>query len=381
MHENAVLDTLERHGIDLLATLPCDRTKDLCSLIPGRFNEVGLTREEDGVGVCAGAWLGGDRPAMVIQSSGIGNMFNALMSLTIAYHLPLPILASWRGVYQEKIEAQIPFNRALPALLREAGIASTYIGGCEDLDRIGEVVEDAFSMRHPHVVLISPRCWEGEGECTGISLPPRSRHSQLRYDRTIRDPVMTRYDAIRVIVRHLDDEALISNIGVPSKEVYSLCDRPLNFYMLGSYTQATPIGLGLALAMPGRNTMVLDGDGSLLGTAIMPVVVQKGARNLTIFCIDNGTFGSTGDQPTPACAQVDLELLAQAQGFRDTVKVQDEAELEEYMDERRAGPGFVHVIVRPGNARVQDIPLSPGKIRQRFMTALGSENQGGGKNG
>ncbi len=370
MHEHAVLDILEQHGIHLLATLPCDRTKDLCYLIPDRFNEVGLTREEDGVGVCAGAWLGGERPAMVIQSSGIGNMFNALMSLTSTYHLPLPILASWRGVYREKIEAQIPFNRVLPALLRDAGIASTYIGGCGELNRIGDVIEDAFTLHRPHVALISPRCWEGEGGCAVPSLPPRFRHSKLWYDRTIRDPVMTRYDAIRVITRHLDDEALVSNIGVPGKELFSLRDRPLNFYMLGSYTQATPIGLGISLAVPERRIMVLDGDGSLLGTGILPVVVQKKVKNLTIFCMDNGTFGSTGDQPTPACVQVDLELLAQAHGFRDTAKVQTEEELIEFLEGSRKGPSFAHVLIRPGNARVQEIPFSPDTIRQRFMAAL-----------
>ena len=90
------------------------RQKSLFRLLPESFETVELLREEDGVGVCAGAYLAGRKPAMFIQSSGLGNMLNALLSLSRTYELPLPVIASWRGVYQETIPAQVPFNAALP---------------------------------------------------------------------------------------------------------------------------------------------------------------------------------------------------------------------------------------------------------------------------
>jgi sulfopyruvate decarboxylase subunit beta len=186
-----------------------------------------------------------------------------------------------------------------------------------------------------------------------------------------RDPVMTRYDAIRAIADVLDDEAVVANIGVPSKELYAANDRDLNFYMLGSYTQATPIGLGLALAAD-RDVVVLDGDGSLLGTAVLPVVAAEAPENLTIVCLDNGAFGSTGSQPTPAARLVDMELLARATGIRNTRKVQDERELGEAWEERGdRGPRFIHAVLKPGNAAVPNIPLNPAEIRERFVRALG----------
>ena len=95
---------------------------------------------------------------------------------------------------------------------------------------------------------------------------------------------MRRYDAIRIITEYLSEEAVISNIGVPSKELYAAKDRALNFYMLGSLGQASSIGLGVALKTK-RETMVLDGDGSLLMSNILPIVAEKKPENLSIVVV------------------------------------------------------------------------------------------------
>jgi sulfopyruvate decarboxylase subunit beta len=180
---------------------------------------------------------------------------------------------------------------------------------------------------------------------------------------------MTRNDAIRVIARFLDGQAVVANIGVPCKELYAARDRPGNFYMLGSYTQASPLGLGIASGTS-RDVWIIDGDGSILGTGILPVIGARQTENLTIFCLDNGAFGSTGNQLTPAYSDTDLELLAVAAGFRFTTKAQSEAELAAVIGDLRPGPNFVHVLLKPGNAAVKNIPLSPHEIRDRFMAAM-----------
>ncbi|MCK9330381.1 MAG: sulfopyruvate decarboxylase subunit beta [Candidatus Cloacimonetes bacterium] len=371
MREDSILDRLAALGVDTVATLPCDRTQDLCALIPERFRAVNLTREEDGVGISAGLAMAGGRPVLHMQSSGLGNSLNAIMSLTVTFGLPLPVLASWRGVYREAIPAQVPFNRAVPEVLAALNIPYTVIRGPEDEALIDTVVRDAYASMRPHVGLILPSFWEGAEEAcpTELLFPARARESAVEYRRIFRDPTMTRNDAIRVIAAALDNEAVVANIGVPSKELYAANDRDLNLYMLGSYTQATPIGLGLSLATD-RDVVVLDGDGSLLGTAVLPVVAAEAPENLTIVCLDNGAFGSTGNQLTNAYGQVDMELLARAAGIRRTCKVQDERELRKAWENRGRGPTFIHVVLKPGNAPVPNIPLSPGEIRKRFVRAI-----------
>ncbi len=72
MYEDLVISILREHEIDLVSSIPCDKAKDLCFMIPERFNHVGLTREEDGIGVSAGAALAG-MSRDVIQSR-VGNL-------------------------------------------------------------------------------------------------------------------------------------------------------------------------------------------------------------------------------------------------------------------------------------------------------------------
>jgi len=220
---------------------------------------VGLNREENGVGISAGVYLAGTKPLMIIQSTGLGNSLNAIMSLTVTYGLPLPIIASWRGVRREKIEAQVSFGVALSKVLDALALKYTIIEDSAQIELVEDVIQDAFTNERQHIALISPRTWENSDAIEEPTVPRQTRKMRLRYEKEIETPEMERCDAIRLISEYLSEEAVISNIGVPSKELYAVKDRALNFYMLGSLGQVSPIGLGVALRTK-RETMVLDGD-------------------------------------------------------------------------------------------------------------------------
>lgn len=375
MHEESALRYVAAAGVDTVVSLPCDRTQTLFSLIEESFRNITILREEDGVGLCAGLFLAGNRPMMHIQSSGLGTMLNAIMTLSVPYELPLPVLASWRGIHRERVEVQMPFNIHLPDLLDAMDIVYTVIHEAGDLDRIEGAVADAFEHHRPHIILVSPKVWEGIGGMAGIppvSVPPsRRRDVSLVYERTIPDPLWRRADAIAAVAPLFTDELVVTNLGNPSAELYATRDRPEHFYMMGSYSQATPIGLGLALGQD-RDVVVLDGDGSLLGTAILPVVAAQSPENLAIVCLDNGSFGSTGDQLTQAYGVADLELIARGAGFTRTCKVQDEDGIREAYRSRRPGPYFMHAMIAPGSVRVPALPLRARDIRDRFMGAVWS---------
>jgi sulfopyruvate decarboxylase subunit beta len=332
-------------------------------------------REEDGVGLCAGLFLAGNRPMMHIQSSGLGTMLNAIMTLPVPYELPLPVLVSWRGVHRERSEVQMPFNIHLPDLLDALDIVYTVVHEAGDLDRIEGAIADAFEHHRPHIILVSPKVWEGIGGIAGVPpapiFPLRNREISFTYNRTITQPLWRRADAIAAVATLLTDELVVTNLGVPGNELFAVRDRPENFYMMGSYTQATPIGLGLALGQD-RGVVVFDGDASLLGTAILPVVAAEAPNNLTIIALDNGSFGSTGDQMTHAYAVSDLELLARGAGITNTCKVQDEESLRTAFLAKSPGPRFIHVVIAPGNTKAPSIPFQAREIRDRFMNAVWS---------
>ena len=373
--EEEVITTLTRNGVDFTASLPCEKIKTLLEMVGRSFQHLPLTREEEGVGICAGAALAGRRPAMFVQSSGIGNMINALLSLTQFYELPLALFVSRRGVYQEKIEAQFPMGRKLPAMLAGAGITYTEINAHDELSALERELPHLYEKNKIHAFLLSPKVWEGS-ECRVQSADSRAQKGECEVKNVkiegshMPAPSLTRYDIIRIVAPYLEGKVVVSNLGWPSKELYAIKNQPSNFYMLGSMGMVTPIGLGIALSSH-KEVVVIDGDGSLLmNPGTLATAASAAPENLTIVAIDNGAYGSTGNQPTLAASCVDLEQVARGFGFRNTVKVVAEQEIVEAMKGRGKGPKFIHVLALPGNKDVPNIPVHHLEIKKQVQGFL-----------
>jgi sulfopyruvate decarboxylase len=373
--EEDLITLLKKHRIDFTASLPCEKIKTLLEMVGRDFPHVALTREEEGAGICAGAALSGKRPAMFVQSSGVGNMINALLSLTGFYQLPLALFVSRRGIYKEKIEAQLPMGERLPSILAGAGIMYSKINNRNDIGMVDRELREIFSRNTIHAFLLSPEVWEGS-ECGIQDIGCRVQdgsHSIHRPSSVVHHPsapTLTRYDIIRIIAPYLENKVVVSNLGWPSKELYALKHQPSNFYMLGSMGMATPIGLGIALTSS-REVVVIDGDGSLLmNPGTLATAASIAPKNLTIIAIDNGAYGSTGNQPTLTGNCVDLEAVARGFGFRNTVKAANEEEIIDVMKKPGEGLAFIHVLAIPGNRDVPNIPIHHLEIKKQVQGFL-----------
>jgi sulfopyruvate decarboxylase subunit beta len=368
--EEKLLEALHAGGVDLLCTLPCDRVKNLIALSDRDFFRLPLAREEEGVGICAGAAMAGKRPAMLVQSSGVGNMVNALMSLTVFYELPLALFVSWRGIHREGIPAQVPMGRALPGLFEALGVEYTILRHTGEMEAVPPILKNVYAEGRTHAFLLSPALWEGSGlkvEESGGTCILRSGEIE---ERDVPEPSLTRFEIIEALVPVLEKEVVVCNLGVPSKELYAVLDQPSNFYMLGSMGMATPIGLGVSLATQ-KNVYVLDGDGSLLmNPGTLATLSRVRPVNLTVLAIDNASYGSTGNQPTFTGTCVDLEGVARGMGMEHTATVSRERELLEVLGRERSGPLFVRVLALSGNAKVENIPLDRLETRRRFEKFL-----------
>ncbi|MFX0078624.1 MAG: sulfopyruvate decarboxylase subunit beta [Candidatus Hermodarchaeota archaeon] len=366
-----IVQVLQRGGVNLVVTNPCAKIQRLYNLVHETFQSIGLTKEEEGVGICAGAALSGAKPAMLIQSTGIGNMINALCSLTLTYQFPLLILASWRGVYNEKIPAQIPLGKRLPAILDSIGSQYTKISKPEDLTTLNEIVNHCYSQNSLHVVLLSPQLWQHEktSDVTESALSYSKPHTKEIY-RSEWVRKFTRFEILESITPLFVDQIVVSNIGFPSRELYHLKHRPKNFYMLGSLGLVSSIGLGLSLFTK-RDVIVIDGDGSLLSNlGTLASIATSAPQNLTILAIDNGVHGSTGNQLTCSANVVDLGQVALSLGIENVFQTADRSELVKILSDLKPGPNFIHVLARAGNAQVPPIPLSPVDIKRKFMKAI-----------
>lgn len=178
---------------------------------------------------------------------------------------------------------------------------------------------------------------------------------------------MARYDAICEIMENIDEELVICNIGFPSRELYEINDRSKNFYMIGSMGLASSIGLGLALANPYEDVIVIDGDGSLLmNMGSLVTVFANNPSNLTWIVIDNGAYGSTGNQDTYAQV-VDLVDIARGVGFKNC-HYSDDIDLKEFIKSDDAS--FIVYRTEAGNSDAPIIDLDPITIKERFMKSI-----------
>jgi sulfopyruvate decarboxylase alpha subunit len=96
------------------------RLIELC-LADRAMKSVVLSTEEEGIGLAAGAWLGGARGALLMQSSGVGNCINALGMLREC-RIPLLMLVTMRGQFGEFNPWQVPMGQATPVVLSAMGV-------------------------------------------------------------------------------------------------------------------------------------------------------------------------------------------------------------------------------------------------------------------
>lgn len=178
---------------------------------------------------------------------------------------------------------------------------------------------------------------------------------------------MQRRDAIKNIMKDIDDELVICNIGFPAKELHDIADRPENFYMIGSMGLASSIGLGVALSKSDKKVVVIDGDGSFLMNlgATVTTFVQN-PDNLTWIVINNEAYGSTGNQDTYA-KYLNLVDIVKGVGFKYAYNY-DDIDLKEVINDDNLS--FVEYNVCPGNSQVPIIDISPIEIKKRFMKVL-----------
>ena len=116
----AIYDGLKEIGIDFIVSVPCVNLSKILNMVDEdeEIIHVPVTREEEGIRICAGAYLGGKRPAILMQNSGLGNSINALKSLTELYEFPLLMIMSHRGTEGEGIIGQVPMGKSTPEILK-----------------------------------------------------------------------------------------------------------------------------------------------------------------------------------------------------------------------------------------------------------------------
>ena len=186
---------------------------------------------------------------------------------------------------------------------------------------------------------------------------------------------MIRSEIIRSLIPVISDHLVVCNIGLPSQELHMMDDQPSNFYMLGTMGLSSSIGLGLAIAQ-NKTVISIDGDGSVLTNfGTLATIANNVTDNYILLIIDNGSYGSTGDQPTYAGCKTSLTAVAKACGCNNVIECQAE-EAANTVQQAIDGDKMTIIVCKceSGNIPVPVITMDPVVIRDRFMKHIESKN-------
>ncbi len=152
------VDELKALGFDFFTGVPCSLLKGAVSILErepaGRY--VPAVREDAALGFAAGAWIGGRRPALLIQNSGLGVGFNALASLHLLYRIPCLIVASWRGYQGKDAPEHLITGETTPPLLEMLKIPYEILEPDRMAGQLRKLAATMDETRRPVALLVRP---------------------------------------------------------------------------------------------------------------------------------------------------------------------------------------------------------------------------------
>ncbi len=360
----AFVDALRKNGFARFTGVPCSFFQAAINHVLDQpdLEYTMVPNEGAALALASGSYLAGKPTALLIQNSGFGNLVNPLTSLNMIYKIPVLIFMSGRA-YGVKDEPQHEIvGRTMGPVLEALGVRF------EEMPTEPLAFEKSLEMARQYLEKAKqPFFYFVRKDTIEETTYPKKDAGELP---------MKRADAIRMIADCLDGkESVIATTGKPSRELFSLADRPGNFYMQGSMGHAPSIGLGVALARPEKKVVILDGDGALLmHLGVLSSVGHYKPANFYHIVLDNESYETTGDQDTTS-ATTDFEGMALSAGYRVAANARDEGSLRSKLQKILSMPGPALLRVKINRLPTPDIPrisskYNPAMIAEGFRAAL-----------
>jgi len=150
---------------------------------------------------------------------------------------------------------------------------------------------------------------------------------------------MRRSECLKVLAPMLTDQLVVTNVARTGFETHMAMPREGNLYTMGMGL-VTPVVLGLALSLPHRGVIALDGDGSiLLNLGALSTVGNYAPQNLIAIIFDNESYASTGGLPTATAGKTKLNEMAKAAGIANAFEIRQIEDFRDLATKALAGKG------------------------------------------
>lgn len=160
---NKIVEDLVNNNIQFVTTVPCKQLAGVIDQVEQckDIYHIPANKEDEGMGLCAGAFMGGKRPAIIMQNTAIGVTINTLATLIQYYHIPLPMLISYRGEIGEPVACQVEMAVHTKALLAQLNIPTYHFHHEDDVNEFDAILKYTFMCNKPVAILTDASFWQG----------------------------------------------------------------------------------------------------------------------------------------------------------------------------------------------------------------------------
>ena len=150
-----IISNLKKGGADFFLSVPCKLLANMITILEDDKDVYysAIPREEEGMGICAGAYLGNKLPCIMMQNTGIGNSVNSIVSLLQLYQIPVVFLISYRGTSGEPVGAQAGMASITEEILDTLRIPMLHCNTERDLEKISTFTNHAKVVEGPVAIL------------------------------------------------------------------------------------------------------------------------------------------------------------------------------------------------------------------------------------
>lgn len=367
-------------GIKRYTGVPCSFLTPFINYVinDDSLEYISSANEGDALATAAGTAIGGERSVVMMQNSGLGNAVSPITSLSYVFRIPMIIITTHRGAPGVKDEPQHELMGQITGNLFDIMRVpwETFPSDSEAINPALQRAMDHMNREHRPYGFIMQKGSVNSHELRKNPIADISNRKTLRKHFETNSQKSGRTEVLGRIINLTPESntVIIATTGFTGRELFAISDRVNHLYMVGSMGCASSLGLGLSLARPDLNVVIIDGDGAaLMRMGNFATIGSYGGNNLVHLLLDNEAHDSTGAQATVS-SNVRFADIASACGYAVSYDGNDIKMIDELFSSNSVqGPRFGHLKIKTGT--MENLPrpdIKPADVLRRLMQHIGS---------
>ena len=375
--EDFIEEGLKRK-FDFYTGVPCSYLKPFINYVidSNTIDYIAAANEGDAIAIGAGASLSGRNSIVMFQNSGLGNAVNPITSLNQIFKIPSLIITTLRGdpegpsdEPQHKLMGKIT-----PEILDLMEIKWEFFPlDKKDLPNAFDRASEEMEKGNSYALIMK----KGSVQSHSLKSDLVTKKLNLIDDSFYQAKIGKRKDALEIIQNNSKEmDLLIATTGYTGRELYSIGDKPNQFYTVGSMGCASSLALGVAISSKKNRVITLDGDGALLmRMGALATIGYYRPKNFLHILLNNELHESTGGQSTVSHS-IDFCKIAISCGYERVISARSLDHLKEIINDKTNVLTFCLLNIEPGiEDKLPRPDIMPLDVAKRFKKKIKEDNK------